>query len=103
MDSTPIKAGPDAEPTKPPPDEATTSGSTGKRWSPWSTPTAKWSWGLMAIFSTIYFIVAILTSKEAAELAATMVFGLPLGFWLGIGMIIAGLVITLIYLAKVEH
>ncbi len=31
-----------------------------------------------------------------------MVFGLPLGFLLGIGMIIAGLVITRIYLAKVE-
>ena len=31
-----------------------------------------------------------------------MVFGLPLGFILGIGLIIAGLVITRIYLAKVE-
>jgi uncharacterized membrane protein (DUF485 family) len=56
----------------------------------------------MAIFTIIYFGVAVLTSKEFAELAATMVFGLPLGFILGIGLIISGLVITRIYLAKVE-
>lgn len=71
-------------------------------WSPWSTSKARWSWGLLAIFTTIYFMVAILTSKEFADLAATMVLGLPLGFLLGIGMIIAGLVITRIYLTKVE-
>ena len=40
-----------------------------KHWSPWSTRTARWSWGLMAIFSAIYFVVAILTSAEFAELA----------------------------------
>ena len=74
----------------------------GKPWSPWSTRTARWSWGLMAIFTTIYFVVAILTSAEFADLAATMIFGLPLGFYLGIGLIISGLVITRIYLAKVE-
>jgi uncharacterized membrane protein (DUF485 family) len=73
-----------------------------KHWSPWSTRAAKWSWGLMAIFAVIYFGVAVLTSKEFADLAATMVFGLPLGFILGIGLIISGLVITRIYLAKVE-
>jgi uncharacterized membrane protein (DUF485 family) len=56
----------------------------------------------MALFSVIYFAVAILTSKEFAEIAATMVFGLPLGFLLGMGMIIAGLVITRVYLAKIE-
>ena len=56
----------------------------------------------MAIFSTIYFVVAVLTSKEAAGLAATMIFGLPLGFILGIGLIISGLVITRIYLARVK-
>lgn len=56
----------------------------------------------MAIFTTIYFVVAILTSKETAGLAATMIFGLPLGFILGIGLIIAGLIITRIYLSKVE-
>lgn len=56
----------------------------------------------MALFSVIYFAVAILTSKEFAEIAATMVLGLPLGFLLGMGMIIAGLVITRVYLAKIE-
>ena len=76
--------------------------STGQPWSPMSTRAARWSWGLMAIFSVIYFAVAILTSKEAASLAATMILGLPLGFILGIGLIASGLVITRIYLAKVE-
>ena len=57
----------------------------------------------MAIFTAIYFGVAILTSKEAAALAATFIFGLPLGFILGVGMIIAGLVITRIYLVKGER
>ncbi len=57
----------------------------------------------MAVFTAIYFIVAVLTSAEFAEFAATMIFGLPLGFYLGIGLIIAGLVITRIYLAKIEN
>ena len=74
----------------------------GKHWSPFSTRAARWAWGLMAVFTIIYFVVAILTSAEFAELAATMIFGLPLGFYLGIGLIISGLIITRIYLAKVE-
>ena len=74
-----------------------------KHWSPFSTSRAKWAWGLMAIFSAIYFIVAILTSAEFADLAAQMVLGLPLGFWLGMGVIISGLVITRVYLAKIEN
>jgi uncharacterized membrane protein (DUF485 family) len=45
----------------------------------------------------------VLTSAEFAEFAARMIFGLPLGFYLGIGLIISGLVITRIYLAKIEN
>ena len=71
-------------------------------WSPFSTSRARWAWGLMAIFTAIYFVVAVLTSAEFAEFAARMIFGLPLGFYLGIGLIISGLVITRIYLAKIE-
>ncbi len=74
----------------------------GKHWSPLSTTKARWSWGLMALFTIIYFSVAILTSAEFADLAATEVVGLPLGFWLGIGVIVAGLIITRVYLMKVE-
>ncbi len=73
-----------------------------KHWSPFSTTRAKWSWGLMAIFTVIYFVTAVLTSAEFAELAAHMIFGLPLGFYMGIFLIISGLVITRIYLAKIE-
>lgn len=74
-----------------------------EHWSPFSTSRARWAWGLMAIFTAIYFVVAILTSAEFAELAATMILGLPLGVYLGLGVIIAGLVITRIYLAKIEN
>ena len=75
-----------------------------QHWSPFSTSRAKWAWGLLAVFAIIYFGVAILTSAEFADLAATEVFlgGLPLGFVLGTGVIIAGLVITRIYLSKIE-
>ena len=72
-------------------------------WSPLSTSRAKWAWGLLAVFAVIYFAVVVLTSAEFADLAATEVFlGLPLGFVLGIGLIIAGLIITRIYLSKIE-
>lgn len=94
-------APPDPKEGAPPPPTESHSADA-EHWSPFSTPQAKWAWGLMIIFSVIYFVVAILTSAEFAELAATEVLGLPLGFLLGIGMIIAGLVITRIYLAKVE-
>ena len=74
-----------------------------QHWSPFSTTRAKWAWRLLAVFAVIYFVVAVLTSAEFAELAATeVVLGLPLGFVLGIGMIVAGLIITRIYLSKLE-
>ena len=74
-----------------------------KHWSPFSTRRARWAWGLMALYTVIYFVVAIVTSAEFAEFAAYPVFGLPLGFYLGMGVIIAGLIITRIYLAKIEN
>ena len=102
-----MRVDPNAE--QAPPEEATAPGSGGsdpastKHWSPLSTRKARWSWGLMIVFSIIYFTTAILTSAEFADLAATLVLGLPLGFWLGIGVIISGLVITRVYLMKVEE
>ena len=74
-----------------------------QHWSPFSTSRAKWAWGLLAVFAIIYFVVAVLTSAEYADLAATeVILGLPLGFVLGIGMIIVGLIVTRIYLSKIE-
>ena len=99
MDPTPEKV----EPTEGAQAEPTGSTSADEKpWSPFSTKRARWAWGLMAIFTAIYFVTAILTSAEFAELAATTVLGLPLGFWLGIIVIVSGLIITRIYLAKVE-
>ena len=98
VDQTPNQASPPEGAAK---ETESTSADDG-HWSPFSTTRAKTAWALMAIFTVIYFTVAILTSAEFAELAATLVLGLPLGFWLGIGVIISGLVITRVYLMKVE-
>jgi len=97
-----------------PRDDAADTGSTPRRsgedevaatevWHPMRTRVGRWSWGLLAVFTAIYFFVAIVTSAEFADLAAIMIMGLPLGFILGIGLIITGLVITRIYLARIER
>ncbi len=97
MDPTPNQA----ESQTPPEEEAPQSADV-EHWNPLSTTQARWSWGLLALFGAIYFVIAVLTSEVAAELAATLVLGLPLGFYLGVAMIIAGLVIVRYYLARVE-
>ena len=99
VDPKPKQDAPPGEPFAARPDSASADE---EHWSPFSTERAKWAWALMGVFSAIYFGIAVLTSAEFADLAATEVAGLPLGFILGIGMIIAGLIITRIYLSKVE-
>ena len=85
-----------------PPDDGPSRSADAEHWNPLSTTRAKWSWGLLAVFGAIYFVIAVLTSEVAADLAATMILGLPLGFYLGVAMIIAGLVIVRYYLARGE-
>lgn len=98
VDPTPNQAESQAPPGADAPEPAE-----GKHWSPFSTSRARWAWGLMALYSVIYFAVAVVTSAEFADFAAQMVLGLPVGFWLGMGVIIAGLIITRVYLAKIEN
>ena len=86
-----------------PPDPEGSHSADDKHWSPFSTSRARWAWGLMALYSVIYFAVAVVTSAEFADFAAQMVLGLPVGFWLGMGVIISGLIITRVYLAKIEN
>ena len=99
VDQTPKQAEPRSEV---PPGADESQSADAEHWDPLKTTQAKWSWGFLAIFGAIYFVIAILTSEVAAELAATPIFGLPLGFYLGVAMIIAGLIITRYYLARVE-
>ncbi|MEX1296521.1 MAG: DUF485 domain-containing protein [Candidatus Limnocylindrales bacterium] len=99
MDPTPNQTERDPQ-SSPGADDATSADA--EHWNPLKTERAKWSWGLLAIFGAIYFVIAVLTSEAAAELAATMIFGLPLGFYLGVAMIISGLVIVRFYLARIE-
>ena len=56
--------------SQPPPGEGDPESADSKHWSPFSTSRARWAWGLMAVYSVIYFAVAVLTSAEFAELAA---------------------------------
>jgi len=100
VDPTPNQAEPEGQSPPGTGEPATTEG---KHWSPFSTSRARWAWGLMILYSVIYFAVAVVTSAEFADFAAQMVLGLPVGFWLGMGVIIAGLVITRVYLAKIEN
>ena len=93
---------PEEQESQAPPGEGESKAAESEHWNPLSTTQAKWSWGLLALFGAIYFVIAVLTSEAAAELAATMIFGLPLGFYLGVAMIIAGLIIVRYYLARVE-
>jgi len=90
------------EPESAPADQGPEQQAGDAHWSPMSTRSARLSWALLAIFTAIYFATAILTSAEFADLAAIMILGLPLGFYMGLGVIISGLVIARIYLSKVE-
>jgi uncharacterized membrane protein (DUF485 family) len=69
-------------------------------WSPLRARGARLSWGLLAIFTLIYFVTAVLTSAEFADLAALPVLGMPLGFLLGLVLMVVGLVVTRIYLSR---
>ncbi len=58
------------------------------------------SFTLFAIFAVIYFGAVLLTSAPMKEVAAMIIMGLPLAIWLGWGVIISGIIITRVYLAK---
>ncbi len=60
----------------------------------------KFSFKLFAVFAIIYFGAVLLTSAPMKDIAATVVAGLPLAIWAGWGMILSGVIITRIYLAR---
>lgn len=59
--------------------------------------------GLLAIYSAIYFVAALLTSVQFADLAATLVLGLPVALWAGWAVLVGGVVITRIYLNRYDR
>lgn len=62
----------------------------------------KYSAVLLAIFTVLYFGVALMVSASFQDLAATVVGGMPIAIWGGLLVIISGVIITRLYLKKMN-
>lgn len=60
----------------------------------------RFSFGLLGLYSLIYFLAALFTSAPFKELAQVEILGLPFGVWLGLSVFAGGLGITRVYLVK---
>lgn len=60
------------------------------------------SFSLFFIFALVYFFAAILTTIEFGDIAAISIGGLPLAVYLGVFVMVVGVVITRFYLIKKE-
>ncbi|WP_157760824.1 DUF485 domain-containing protein [Hydrogenovibrio halophilus] len=58
---------------------------------------------MLAIYTVLYFGVALMTSATFKDIAAAEVLGLPLAIWGGLVIIISGVVITRLYLNKMTE
>jgi len=58
---------------------------------------------LLVIYTVLYFGVALMTSASFKDIAALEVIGLPLAVWGGLLIIVSGVVITRLYLRKLEQ
>jgi len=58
---------------------------------------------LLIIYTVLYFGVALMTSATFKDVAALEIIGLPIVVWGGLLIIIAGVVITRLYLRKLEQ
>jgi hypothetical protein len=57
----------------------------------------------LAIYTILYFGVALMTSATFADIAAVPIAGLPLAIWGGLLIILTGVVITRLYLKKMSE
>lgn len=57
----------------------------------------------LAIYTVLYFGVALMTSATFAEIAALPIAGLPLAIWGGLVIILTGVIITRLYLKKMSE
>jgi uncharacterized membrane protein (DUF485 family) len=57
----------------------------------------------LAIYTILYFGVALMTSATFAEIAALPIAGLPLAIWGGLLIILTGVIITRLYLKKMSE
>jgi hypothetical protein len=57
----------------------------------------------LAIYTILYFGVALMTSATFADIAALPIAGLPLAIWGGLLIILTGVIITRLYLKKMSE
>lgn len=62
----------------------------------------KFSAILLAIYTVLYFGVALMVSASFKDVAAIEVAGAPLAIWGGLVVIIVGVVITRLYLKRMD-
>lgn len=63
---------------------------------------AKFSAILLAIYTVLYFGIALMVSATFKDVAAIQIAGAPLAIWGGLVVIITGVIITRIYLKKMD-
>lgn len=62
----------------------------------------KFSAILLAIYTVMYFGIALMVSATFKDVAAMQVAGMPLAIWGGLVVIISGVIITRLYLNKMD-
>lgn len=63
---------------------------------------AKFGAILLAIYTVLYFGIALMVSATFKDVAAIQIAGAPLAIWGGLVVIITGVIITRIYLKKMD-
>ncbi|MFT4652586.1 MAG: uncharacterized membrane protein (DUF485 family) [Kangiellaceae bacterium] len=64
---------------------------------------AKFAAMALAIYTVLYFGVALMTSAAFKDIASLPIAGLPLAIWGGLVIIITGVIITRLYLKKMSE
>ncbi|WEJ63634.1 DUF485 domain-containing protein [Thiomicrorhabdus lithotrophica] len=62
----------------------------------------KFSAILLAVYTVMYFGIALMVSATFKDIAATQVAGMPLAIWGGLLVIITGVIITRLYLKRMD-
>lgn len=57
---------------------------------------------LLAFYTVLYFGVALMTSATFKDIAAAPIAGMPLAIWGGLVIIVTGVVITRLYLKRMD-
>lgn len=57
---------------------------------------------LLAIYTVMYFGIALMTSATFKDVAAAPIAGMPLAIWGGLVIIVTGVIITRLYLKKMD-